>query len=279
MIINFSVSNYRSIKDEVTLSFEASNSDDMEKYYVSNTVKNLRLLKLGIIYGPNASGKTTVLEALDLLRNIMINPFSTKTGEFDFEPFLFDDVSKSSNTSFALEFISNQVKYFYNVELNKKNVVEESLHYYHPNRALVFRRCTDTNKQIADIEFGSKIQIPAESRNALIGNTLLNNTVIGGFLKTNIVSKELHDVADWFKSTLKPIITPGTNLMPFLFDKFENNEEDRKIQLKILTKAGFDISDIHYKSDQLEVNEEILDLLKEHEKSRLSEIHIQPEIP
>lgn len=261
MIINFTVKNYRSIKDKVTLSFEASKSDDMEKYYVRSTVKNLRLLKLGIIYGPNASGKTTLLEALDFLKNISTNPFSTKTSEFNFEPFLFDEASRTANTSFTLEFISNQVKYLYEIELNKKIVVEESLHFYKPNKALVFKRTTSAENQLVDVEFGSKMQIPAESKNALIGNTLWNNTVIGGYLKTNIVSQELQDVTDWFKSTLKPIITPRTNLIPFLFDRFEKNEEDRKNHLKILNKADFRISDILYKKEPVDVNEDLIDMI------------------
>ena len=62
MLIKFSVENYRSIKNKVTLSFEASNSDDLEDYFIINAGKDLRLLKLGLIYGANASGKTTLLE-------------------------------------------------------------------------------------------------------------------------------------------------------------------------------------------------------------------------
>lgn len=34
MIIDFSIKNFRSIKDEQTISFEATNSKDLEKYFV-----------------------------------------------------------------------------------------------------------------------------------------------------------------------------------------------------------------------------------------------------
>lgn len=252
MIINFSVSNYKSIKDEVTLSFEATKSDDMEKHYVRSPVKNLRLLKLGIVYGPNASGKTNLLEALGFLQGIAVNPLSTKTEEFTLEPFLFDSVSKDMNTVFTLEFVAHKVKYLYKVELNSKCIAEESLHYFDPNYALVYSRTTDQSKQLVDIEFGSKMRIPADSRKILTGNTLCNNTVLGGFLKTNIDSKELQDVTDWFQFTL----------MPYVFKKFEGDNAGREIQLKILRKAGFDISDIKYNSDQIEVSEDFLDFLK-----------------
>ena len=58
MIINFSVQNFKSIQDKVTLSFEATNDKDLEDYYIITPKAGLRLLKLGIIFGANASGKT-----------------------------------------------------------------------------------------------------------------------------------------------------------------------------------------------------------------------------
>lgn len=56
MIIKFSVQNFGSIKDEQILSFEADKSEHLEDYYII-PINGLRLLKLGLIYGANASGK------------------------------------------------------------------------------------------------------------------------------------------------------------------------------------------------------------------------------
>jgi len=123
MLINFSVKNYGPIKDKVSLSFEATNSDDLEDYYVVEPKKGLRLLKLGLIYGANASGKTTVLQALDFLRQMVLNPFQTKNEVFNFSPFLFDENTPKENTYFELEFIQNGVKYLYEIAFNKKAVV------------------------------------------------------------------------------------------------------------------------------------------------------------
>ena len=79
--MNFSVSNFKSIRDKITLSFDASNSNDLEDYYVIKNGK-YRLLKIGFIYGSNASGKTTILEALDFLGGIVLNPFNVKNRNF-----------------------------------------------------------------------------------------------------------------------------------------------------------------------------------------------------
>jgi AAA15 family ATPase/GTPase len=112
MIINFSVQNFRSIKEKVLLSFEATDSDDLASYYVINTIasnKKLRLLKLGLIYGANSSGKTTIIEALDFLRDTVVEPSTKKTDLFDFRPFLFDEKSRKGNTLFTLEFVQNEL--------------------------------------------------------------------------------------------------------------------------------------------------------------------------
>ncbi|WP_394354092.1 ATP/GTP-binding protein, partial [Methanothrix sp.] len=61
MLLEFSVSNFLSIKDEITLSMVAST----DKFLSKNTIqfnKNI-LLKSVAIYGPNASGKTNILYA------------------------------------------------------------------------------------------------------------------------------------------------------------------------------------------------------------------------
>ena len=77
MIINFSVQNFGSIKDKQTLSFEADKSTHLESTYVVNVGKE-RILKLALIYGANASGKTTILKALDFLRDIVLEPKAKK---------------------------------------------------------------------------------------------------------------------------------------------------------------------------------------------------------
>lgn len=245
--------NYRSIKDRITLSFEAAKSKDLEDYYVIEPKKGLRLLKLGIIYGANASGKTNILQALDFLRDLVLEPFDKKTNKFDFEPFLFEAKSKNSNTYFSLEFIQNDVKYLYQTELSKTAIIKESLHIYKPNKALVFERSTDIQKQLTIITFGQKIKISKESKSALTGNTLWNNTVLGGYLKTNFESTELQDVINWFKNKLKPIIKPGTHLVPFVSNLIEKEEIKKSNVIGVLKKADFGITDIIIKNASVEI--------------------------
>jgi len=253
MIINFSVQNFHSIKDKVTLSFEAGTSDDLEDYYIIKPKEGLRILKLGLIYGANASGKTTILKALDFLREIVLNPFEKKTDIFNFNPFLFDNHKPHESTIFSLEFIQNGIKYLYEVELFKIFIISEKLIFFNPNKAIVYERVTDLEKQLSKITFGNKIKINKEHKAILEANSLWNNTVLGGFLKTNIESRELQEVINWFKDKFNKVVKPKTNLLGFVTDKIESNEIDKNHIIAFLKKADFKISDIVIKKEEMDL--------------------------
>jgi AAA15 family ATPase/GTPase len=244
MIINFSVQNFGSIKDKQILSFEATNSKDLEDYYIVEPIKGLRLLKLALIYGANASGKTTVLEALFFLRRITISPAEKKNDELEFYPFLFDENTKFANTIFAIEFVQNKIKYSYEIELNHRAIIREELYFYNPNKANVFRRTTNIEKQLTEINFGNKINVDKVFEKYLEANTLWNNTVLGGFLKTNIELFELKEVTDWFEGYLKGLVDSHSKLDLYITDKIEKNEINKNTIVYILNKADINISDI-----------------------------------
>ena len=60
MIAEFKIKNFYSLKDEQTLSFIPTNDKTSEDVYTENVADGIRLLKIGCIYGSNASGKTNI---------------------------------------------------------------------------------------------------------------------------------------------------------------------------------------------------------------------------
>jgi len=261
MIINFSIQNFGSIKDRQTLSFEADNSDHLEKQYIINTVSGHRLLKLALIYGSNASGKTTILKALQFLRSIVLEPQEKKTVELSYSPFLFDSITPQSTSIISIEFLQNNIKYFYEVEFLKKAIVKERLDFYNPNKANVYSRETNLTNQFAEITFGSKIKKDKTSEKTLESNTLWNNTVLGGFLKTNIDIKELKEVTEWFKNYLSFLIFTETQLEGYVTRKIENNQISKSEVINILKKADFNISDFSI-SKEIKMPEEFEKIFK-----------------
>ena len=271
MIINFSVQNFGSIKDKQTLTFEADKSEHLENSYVIN-INGLRLLKIILIYGANASGKTTILKALEFLRDIVLEPETKKTDELYFQPFLFDSETPEQNSIMSIEFLANDTKYYYEVEFFKKAIVNEVLNYYNPNKANVFKRNTDINNQFAEIKFGSKIKIDKTIEKNLEANTLWNNTVLGGFLKTNVDIKELKVVVEWFKNYLRPLIYTRTQLEGFVTSKIEKSELSKLDVINVLKKADFHITDIVIQEEEKEIPDGLIHFLKGQLKDSPDEI-------
>ncbi|MDX2245773.1 MAG: ATP-binding protein [Bacteroidia bacterium] len=271
MIINFGVQNFGSIKNKQTLTFEADKSDHLENSYVIHT-NGLRLLKIALIYGSNASGKTTILKAIEFLRDIVLEPETKKTDELDFQPFLFDTETPNQNSIISIEFLTNDIKYFYEVEFFKKAIVSEVLNFYNPSKANVFRRKTDLNNQFAEIKFGSKIKIEKTTEKNLEANTLWNNTVLGGFLKTNVDIKELKEAVDWFRNYLRPLVYTRTQLEGFVTSKVEKGELSKQDVINILKKADFHISDIVIQEEEKEIPDGLVDFLKRQLKDSPNDI-------
>jgi len=260
VIINFNVENYGSIKSKQTLSFEADKITHLEDYYVFK-INGLRLLKVALIYGANASGKTTVLKALDFLRKLVLEPKEKKTDEFNFEPFLFDKNTPKQHTRFSIEFIQNEIKYLYEIELCKKAIVKEILKDFNPNKAIVFERTTDLENQYTEIKFGSKIKTDNTFRKTLEANTLWNNTVLGGYLKTNIELDKLKSVIEWFSTYLQPLIYAKSELDEYITSLINKEKINKKDILKILNKADLSISDIIIKEKEEDIPEGLIDFM------------------
>jgi|LSQX01.2.fsa_nt_gb AAA15 family ATPase/GTPase len=266
MIINFSVQNFGPIKDKQILSFEATNSTHLEDTYIVN-LRGQRILKLALIYGANASGKTTILKALHFLRQIVLKPEDKKTTELGFNPFLFDPITPQQNSIISLEFFQNDIKYFYEVEFFKRAIVSEELYFYNPHKANLFKRKTNLKNQFTEITFGSKITTGKVFEKTLESNTLWNNTVLGGYLKTNIDFKELQEVIDWFEKYLNPLVYSRTQLEGFVTSQIEDKKISKSDVVSILKKADFNISDIVIQEEEKEIPDDFLEFLRRQAKA------------
>jgi len=260
MLLSFSVENFSSIKEKQTLSFKANKSDHLEDAYVIKK-KGIRILKMIMIYGANASGKSNILKALDFLKTIVIHPKNKKDEKLEYEPFLFDNKTIDKPTKFSIEFLINDIRYLYEVSFNKNYILNETLYFHNPNKALVFERRTNLKKELSEIEFGSKIKVDKSIKERLETNLLTNNTVLGTFLKTNVEIKEIKDAVRWFKNNLNFLVTSELNLKTLIARIIEKDELLKKYVILILKKADFQISDIVLKRKQKEFPDILLEPL------------------
>ena len=134
MLLQFSIRNFRTFKEKVSLSLVASNYDkdtrEFENVY-NDTISNLRLLKSAVIYGANASGKSKLFEALGFMKYFVISSSkeSQKGDEIDVEPFKLSSETENSPSEFEVIFTHNNVMFRYGFEVDKKSVISEWLYY------------------------------------------------------------------------------------------------------------------------------------------------------
>jgi AAA15 family ATPase/GTPase len=140
MILNITLKNYRSFKDDTSFTMIAESSKSKEQnVFIQSLAKGedeIRLLNTALIYGANASGKTNLLRALYEIIGYIAKS-KPKAGENIpiYDPFKFSSETKESPVEFSLEFVGkDSIKYKYELNFDKRNVIKEELTYWPNNK-------------------------------------------------------------------------------------------------------------------------------------------------
>ena len=165
-------------------------------------------------------------------------------------------------TELSIEFVHEEVCYQYEIAFTRQAIISEALYIDTFERVLIYSRTTDIEEQLTRISFGDKITIDKNAQQVLELNTLWNNTVLGGFLKTNINLEEFRRVADWFQNYLKPIVAPDTKLDTYITNEIDDEKITKEEILEILKKADFNISDMIIRKKEEFVPEDLLRVFK-----------------
>lgn len=136
MLLQFSFSNFRSFRELQTLNFVAGNRDkSLPENCITPVLPGLtgklsRWTKGAALYGANASGKSTVLQALRALRNLVLTSARTTDPTepiAQIVPFALDPAAATEPTAFAISFIQDGMRYEYRVAATRERIRHESL--------------------------------------------------------------------------------------------------------------------------------------------------------
>ena len=253
------------MRDEQTLSFIPTNDDTSRDIYTEEVADGVSLLKIGCIYGSNASGKTNILKALDFFTQFMINDDLNKGDEIGVVPFLLDDVSRQERTQFEMTFYLKREKYRLNLVLDNKVIYEETLQVYSSVQpTLLYKRTYNAEKDATDIVFGGKVGLVKKSREAIEGNTFNKRTVIAAFGKSNVEKSRLNLVYDFFSQRIAPIMYPQSSLMGFTKRRITKDRDGKlkKFILHFLKASDFNISDIAIHEEEVSITPEMELMIK-----------------
>ena len=135
MLCQFTVKNYKSIRDEVTFDMQVAAISEHEDKIIRD-IDGEEFLPVSALYGPNGGGKSNVLKALQTLVGKVLRPLYASTNNADIlmfrknvniEPFKFTEENKNAPTEFEIFFRTKLAEYRYQLYVKKEKVVYESL--------------------------------------------------------------------------------------------------------------------------------------------------------
>lgn len=244
MIAEFTIKNYYSVRTEQTLSFVPTTTRMPDEEFLRQIKDGVKLLKIGIIYGANASGKTNLLRALDDFRKLQVVSPEDKLSGVQYIPFMLDNESRKENTKMKLIFYVSGVKYDLSIEFNSYRIEKEELFITESTKAaLGFTRTYNPTTGQPCVEFGTKLKLTKKSQQAIISNTLNNSTVLSAFGKTNVEPSHLDEIYEYFSKSMKAVLKPNAILSSFVKTALRNDSDGslKAFLLKMLQLSDFNI--------------------------------------
>jgi hypothetical protein len=206
MIIQFSVSNYRCFRGLQTLNLTATGDKSLSGNCIDIKLPGLsgkRWLKGSGIYGANASGKSTVLDALAVIRHLVLmsaKVTDAKEPVQGIEPFSLCPDGPTPPTAFGLVFVAEGVRYEYRVAATRERIWHESLRAFPSAREQVWYS-RDWDPETSVYVWTPERPTGFRRDTQLEGYTLRNMLFLSKAIANN--REELQPVYDWFKERLR----------------------------------------------------------------------------
>ena len=233
-IIEFSVENFKIFKKRIVFSMFARKS----KHTFDSNGENL--LKTSLIYGPNASGKSTLLQAFVSLWNGVIKSANNPEGSIlPYQPFALS-YGENKPVLFEIIFSLEKKVFKYNFSFLQNEIVTENLFEILSSgeeKEYLVRKKQDI-KVLADFEKSKDVKLKTRKNVLFLSaasqwNNELAMQIVEGFKNVNVISGP-----------------DSGNYRGYTMHLCKNGETKKQI-LKLLQIADFSISDIEVKKMSL----------------------------
>lgn len=239
MLLEFSCSDHKSIKTPILFSTVASkdtvNEDSLYMY------GNTRVLRTAVIYGANGSGKSNFVDAIQFVKNLVINSINHQPGQG-----ILQNPHKLSGpdaeSKYAIQFVTNGIRYAFGFTLKHLLVIDEYLYYFPSGRQVkIYER--DESGFTAGNKFKNRFET---CRDVLKPNRLLLSCA-ANFSNVDEIAKAF----GFFRDELVIYRGLGTdNWMEYSMEQISTNPAMKKVVLSFLQSLGTGIKDIRVKIDK-----------------------------
>lgn len=249
MLLQFSCSNYKSIKKKITFSTIAGSDNTFEetlKYF-----SNVRVMRSAAIYGANGSGKSNFIDALAFMSHLVAESIRHQPGQGIFQaPHKLS--SDSTPSEYDVQFVKNDTRYAYGFSLVKNAVKSEYLYYFPNGRPVkIFER------ESMDIKPGNRYKNAFDISFSVLKENRLFLSCAANY--TNI--KEIENAFLFFSEDIVVYNPHVNNWTEYSIQLMQQNQEIKNIFVEILQALGTGIKDVKVKLEKTRI--ETKDLPKE----------------
>lgn len=253
MLCQFTVKNYKSIRDEMTFDMQAAAISEHEDKVIKDKDEE-QFLPVSAIYGPNGGGKSNVLEALHTLAAKVLRPLYA-TGDNEerlflqkkliIEPFAFSEETKNQPTEFEIFFRTEMAEYRYILHVKRDIVIYESLD----------RVKLDTGRKSALFERDEEILLKGVFSKLKISDELSATLPLLSYLGITYKKNEVvKDILEWFEYGIA-FLNYG-NPIEELRMAVSISEDVKQLMLDMVQEMDLDIVDfrvVEDKNDRIDV--------------------------
>lgn len=242
MLVEFSIANFRSVKDRITLSMVSAGKPQSKEGFTLKTGFNAapELVTTAALYGPNGSGKSNIILAMEFFRKFVVESAKDRQqGEaIDVTPFLFSENTQNVPSEFEVSFIHGGYLFQYGFVLDSKKVQEEWL-YATPKGGGKEKHQTWFERDKKGIKVDKNLIKGAKEvwKKATRENALFLSTAVQ--LNAEVFKTPFEWVAESFAVIAKPVLNP--------YYTVEKSKEKKKkeIILQLMRGLDFSFTDFH----------------------------------
>ncbi len=260
MLIEFAITNFRSIKERQVFSMLPSDRVRNRKnpVFPIPNYKDLNLLTLAGIWGRNSAGKSNLVKAFKAIKWLVLQSHHLTRGDLlhAHEPFVFDINYQNKATLFEIDFIAkNQNRFLYILEFDKNEILREELFYYIvSNTEKTNKRKLYIRRKGESISYGEDFK---GFRKSIEKYTLPNVLFLSKSVREN--SSFLDPVFDFFKKDfiLSDFSEGYIDFHPRYFAKIANENANSDMDTLNAALQNIDTGILHLttnKSDKLPKN-------------------------
>lgn len=242
MLIQFSVENYRSFREEQTLSLVAG-KDVAHRDSLIECGEKFRLSKVASIYGANASGKSNLVKAMEAMEHFVLSSATQMNLGDDIEcasPFRLDASTAQEPSRFEITLLIEGDIFTYGFSATREQVHDEWL-FVKPQG----KRESKWLERRRDKDSGAPswaFRGPLKRDGGLLKEKTRNNgLVLSRAVDLNI--KAVQPLYLWFRNTflMFDLSKPPGGLMQFTAEKMNEDKEFQDQVTRLIREADFGI--------------------------------------